>query len=91
MIVEQAFLNSPDSCNQCRPTVVWFLGQVDCVCPFLKIHQDPDDFGKGGFSDSLTTGHAGSRIGCCVISAACDVRTSVALVLLCLLAAVYKW
>lgn len=33
----------------------------------LIIHEDPDDLGKGGFSDSLTTGHAGKRIACAVI------------------------
>ena len=33
----------------------------------LIIHADPDDCGKGGFPDSLTTGHAGKRIACAVI------------------------
>lgn len=33
----------------------------------LIIHADEDDLGKGGFSDSLTTGHAGKRIACAVI------------------------
>jgi len=33
----------------------------------LVIHEDPDDCGQGGQSDSLTTGHAGKRIGCAVI------------------------
>ncbi len=33
----------------------------------LIIHEDPDDCGQGGFSDSLTTGHAGKRIACAVI------------------------
>jgi len=33
----------------------------------LIIHADPDDCGMGGFSDSLTTGHAGKRIACAVI------------------------
>jgi Cu-Zn family superoxide dismutase len=31
------------------------------------IHEDPDDLGKGGFKDSLTTGHAGKRLDCAVI------------------------
>jgi len=30
----------------------------------FMVHKDPDDLGKGGFSDSLVTGHAGSRIAC---------------------------
>jgi superoxide dismutase, Cu-Zn family len=33
----------------------------------LIIHEDEDDCGKGGQSDSLTTGHAGKRIACAVI------------------------
>ena len=33
----------------------------------LVIHQDPDDLGVCGHSDSLTTGHAGKRITCAVI------------------------
>jgi|UniRef100_A0A6C0DGU1 Cu-Zn family superoxide dismutase len=33
----------------------------------LIIHADPDDCGEGGYSDSLTTGHAGKRIACAVI------------------------
>ena len=39
----------------------------------LIIHQDEDDCGKGGFPDSLKTGHAGKRIACAVIgySSAC--------------------
>lgn len=33
----------------------------------IVIHEDIDDLGKGGHSDSLTTGHAGGRIDCAVI------------------------
>ena len=33
------------------------------------IHEKPDDEGKGGHSDSLTTGHAGARMGCGVVAA----------------------
>ena len=33
----------------------------------LIIHADEDDLGLGGQPDSLTTGHAGSRIACSVI------------------------
>jgi Cu-Zn family superoxide dismutase len=33
----------------------------------VVIHQDVDDLGKGGHSDSLTTGHSGKRIACAVI------------------------
>jgi Cu-Zn family superoxide dismutase len=31
------------------------------------VHADPDDLGKGGHEDSLTTGHSGARIGCAII------------------------
>lgn len=31
------------------------------------VHADPDDYGKGGYDDSHTTGHSGARIGCAVI------------------------
>jgi Cu-Zn family superoxide dismutase len=33
----------------------------------VVIHKDEDDCGKGGFADSLITGHAGARIDCAVI------------------------
>ena len=33
----------------------------------LIIHADEDDLGKGGYPDSLITGHAGKRIACAVI------------------------
>ena len=33
----------------------------------LIIHEDEDDCGKGGYSDSLVTGHAGKRLDCAVI------------------------
>ena len=33
----------------------------------VVIHADTDDLGKGGQSDSTTTGHAGSRVACGII------------------------
>lgn len=33
----------------------------------LIIHADPDDCGKGSYTDSKTTGHAGKRIACAII------------------------
>ena len=33
----------------------------------LIIDEDEDDCGKGGYSDSLKTGHAGKRLDCAVI------------------------
>jgi Cu-Zn family superoxide dismutase len=40
----------------------------------LIVHADPDDLGKGGEEDSLTTGHSGKRIACSIIgrAAGCD-------------------
>jgi Cu-Zn family superoxide dismutase len=42
------------------------------------VHADPDDYGKGGHEDSLTTGHSGKRIACAVIGRtleSCEVKT----------------
>lgn len=36
----------------------------------VVVHKDEDDLGLGGHNDSLSTGHAGSRLGCCVIGIA---------------------
>ena len=33
----------------------------------VVVHAGEDDLGKGGFPDSLTTGHAGGRVACGVI------------------------
>ena len=34
----------------------------------VQVHADEDDLGLGGHPDSHTTGHAGARMGCCIIS-----------------------
>lgn len=39
----------------------------------IVLHADADDLGRGGFADSLTTGHAGARIACGVVGVDADV------------------
>lgn len=48
-------------------SVISLTGTNNIVGKAIVIHQDEDDLGKGGEEDSLTTGHAGARVGCCVI------------------------
>jgi Cu-Zn family superoxide dismutase len=43
-------------------TVAKISGPHSIIGRSVVIHADPDDLGKGGYPDSLTTGHAGSRI-----------------------------
>lgn len=42
-------------------------GANSIVGKSVVVHAGIDDLGRGGFPDSKTTGHAGDRIGCCVI------------------------
>ena len=42
-------------------------GKKSIIGRSVVIHKDEDDLGKGGFSDSLITGHAGVRVDCAVI------------------------
>ena len=42
-------------------------GKNSVIGRSLIIHEDADDLGRGGHSDSTTTGHAGKRIDCAVI------------------------
>ena len=39
---------------------------TDLLGRSIIVHEDEDDLGKGGFSDSLITGHSGARIGCAI-------------------------
>jgi len=47
--------------------LVKLRGKHSVIGRSLIIHEDPDDLGKGGHADSLTTGHAGKRLICAVI------------------------
>ena len=40
---------------------------ADLLGRSVIVHADPDDYGRGGQEDSLTTGHAGKRLACSVI------------------------
>jgi superoxide dismutase, Cu-Zn family len=56
-----AQINAKDNQIKLRGTKSNIIGRS------LVIHEKPDDLGMGGHEDSLTTGHAGSRITCAVI------------------------
>eukprot|EP01004_Peranema_trichophorum_P010245 NODE_9018_length_626_cov_71.017893_g8390_i0.p1 GENE.NODE_9018_length_626_cov_71.017893_g8390_i0~~NODE_9018_length_626_cov_71.017893_g8390_i0.p1 ORF type:complete len:164 (+),score=28.86 NODE_9018_length_626_cov_71.017893_g8390_i0:59-550(+) len=45
-------------------SLVKLYGDHSVIGRSFMVHADPDDLGKGGFEDSLTTGHAGARIAC---------------------------
>ncbi|KAL1140268.1 hypothetical protein AAG570_000200 [Ranatra chinensis] len=50
-----------------QDNLISLVGEHSVLGRAIVVHADKDDFGKGGFTDSLTTGHAGSRVGCGVI------------------------
>ena len=45
-------------------------GETSVIGRAIVVHSVVDDFGLGGFNDSLLTGHAGVRMACCVIGIA---------------------
>ena len=47
--------------------LIKLTGEFSVIGRSCVIHEAVDDLGKGGFSDSLTTGHAGGRLACGVI------------------------
>ncbi|KAF6203879.1 hypothetical protein GE061_002214 [Apolygus lucorum] len=47
--------------------VISLVGPTSILGRAVVIHSDRDDLGKGGFDDSLKTGHAGTRVACGII------------------------
>ncbi|ODV89735.1 hypothetical protein CANCADRAFT_58589 [Tortispora caseinolytica NRRL Y-17796] len=47
--------------------LIKLFGPQSIIGRTVVIHSGTDDYGKGGFEDSLTTGHAGTRPACGVI------------------------
>lgn len=50
-----------------KTSKITLYGKESIIGRSIVVHEDPDDLGKGGFPDSLTTGHAGARTDCAVI------------------------
>ncbi|XP_066997624.2 superoxide dismutase [Cu-Zn] [Anabrus simplex] len=48
-------------------SMIKLTGQHSVIGRSVVVHAEPDDLGKGGKPDSLTTGHAGARLTCGVI------------------------
>ncbi|KAK2177911.1 hypothetical protein NP493_571g00031 [Ridgeia piscesae] len=46
---------------------VSLVGPQTIIGRSLVIHRYEDDLGRGGYRSSRITGHAGSRLGCCII------------------------
>lgn len=44
--------------------LIKLFGDTSIVGRSVMVHAGEDDLGKGGFEDSLTTGHAGGRVAC---------------------------
>ncbi|KAK9513078.1 hypothetical protein O3M35_001349 [Rhynocoris fuscipes] len=47
--------------------VIQLDGPNSIIGRAIVVHADQDDLGKGGYTDSLTTGHAGARLACGII------------------------
>jgi Cu-Zn family superoxide dismutase len=47
--------------------LIKLTGEFSVIGRSIVIHEAEDDLGKGGFSDSKTTGHAGGRLACGII------------------------
>jgi Cu-Zn family superoxide dismutase len=47
--------------------LIKLTGPYSVIGRSIVVHQDEDDLGKGGQTDSKTTGHAGARLACGII------------------------
>ena len=47
--------------------LVRLTGEFSVIGRSCVVHESEDDLGRGGYPDSLTTGHAGGRIACGII------------------------
>lgn len=59
-----------DSIFYFTTTKITLYGELSIIGRSVVIHADEDDLGVGDHEDSLTTGHAGSRLDCAVIGIA---------------------
>ncbi|KAN0000861.1 hypothetical protein ACTFIZ_001319 [Dictyostelium cf. discoideum] len=50
-----------------RDTVMSLFGIFSVIGRTIVIHADRDDYGRGNFPDSKTTGHSGKRVGCLLL------------------------
>jgi len=51
----------------CMYTCIYYYPEIRLLLTVLQIHRYEDDLGRGGYRSSRITGHAGSRLGCCII------------------------
>ena len=54
---------------------VKLFGDTSVIGRSMVVHEGEDDLGKGGHSDSLTTGHSGARVACGTIGLAETFKT----------------
>ncbi len=47
--------------------LIRLTGEFSVIGRSCVVHESEDDLGRGGFSDSKTTGHAGGRLACGII------------------------
>ena len=53
--------------TEIKDSLVSLIGKYSVIGRAIVVHELQDDLGRGGFNDSKTTGHAGRRLGCCII------------------------